>query len=110
MEIQGWDYAPSNCRTTYNPIFYFTPDADFLSYLKINGPLHIPIIIHDTIVYDGFYYVRIDKQPETTLYVGFLPTVFGGFPPTNGAVELSMKWPVIPAENGPLWCVQTGCC
>lgn len=109
INIEGWDYATSNCRSSYSPVFYFTPDATTMSYININGATNIPIMIGDTNIYDGIHWTRIDKQPATPLYVGFLPVVFGGFPPTNGTCQIFSSPPSI-SKHKPLSCLVNDCC
>ena len=109
MEIKGWDYTTSSCKTIMNPVCYFLPDYDWISYININGYTNIPIIITDTGLYDGKYWIKIDKQPYTEWIIGFLPIVFKGYPINLGKIELLV--PDLYKEiNKPLQCVIDGCC
>jgi len=111
MNIGGWDYTTAPCRTGYNPVFYFVPDFTFLSYIKFNGPLNVPVRISGTETYDGVYWIRVDQQPYTDWWAGFLPMPFHGYPPELGNIALS-----IPSDHeteytcGVHSCVRSGCC
>ena len=109
LPIQGWDYTPTSCSSIYNPVFYFVPDYEWVSYLNINGHRNVPIKITGTGRYDGKYYIRVDKQPETLWYVGFLPLDFTGYPQGVGSVELHIENVY---KNVPpfLKCAINGCC
>lgn len=108
MDIQGWDYAPSQCSSNKQPIFYFIPNRQMVDFLRINGFLHVPINIEGTFTYDGTYFVRVDKQPETDFHVGFLPLTFIGYPVLKGKIHLETNFRC--REPGPLTCVENGCC
>ena len=108
MEIRGWDYAPDQCSSNVQPIFYFVPNRPMVDFLRINGFLHVPVNIDGTFTYDGTYFVRVDKQPETDLHVGFLPLAYLENPPVNGTITLVKDFRC--KEPGPLTCVKNGCC
>jgi hypothetical protein len=107
LPIQGWDYTPTSCSSEFVPVFYFVPDYEWVSYLNINGHRNVPINITGTNKYDGKYWVKVDKQPETLWYVGFLPFVFTGYPEGVGNVELDIRHQEIPPF---LKCAINGCC
>lgn len=108
LPIQGWDYTVTSCQSDFIPVFYFIPDYEWVSYININGPRNIPIRIQGTGTYDGTYWIKVDRQPETLWHVGFLPINFTGFPAGVGTVELT------PVEKPPLppilQCALNGCC
>jgi hypothetical protein len=108
MEIEGWDYAPSQCSSRVSALFYFIPDRDVVSFLNINGNLHVPFSVEGTVMYDGVYFGRVDKQPMTDYHVVFLPVEFIGFPPSNGKVTLKAEFRC--RERGVLTCIKNGCC
>ena len=109
LAIHGWDYTPSSCKTPYGPAFYFLPDYDWISYININGPLHVPVIITGTGLYDGEHWVKLDKQPETFWHIGFLKGDFIGYPRMMGQVKLNAhsNLPMVPVC---LKCQINGCC
>lgn len=107
LPIQGWDYTPTSCSSEFVPVFYFVPDYEWVSYININGPLNIPIRITGTGKYDGDYWIKVDKQPETLWHTGFLPLVFTGYPERMGSVELEIRHQDIPPF---LACALNGCC
>lgn len=108
LPIQGWDYTNTSCNSDFIPVFYFIPDYEWVSYLEINGPRNIPIRISGTGKYDGRYWVKTDKQPETLWYVGFLPIQFEGYPEGMGSVELDDHADICPPFF--LQCELNGCC
>lgn len=109
LPIQGWDYTVTSCSSDFIPVFYFIPNYEWISFLSIHGPMNVPIHIKNSGKYDGKYWIRIDKQPETLFHVGFLPSTFKGYPPQMGHVELT-----IPHYNQTippfLQCEINGCC
>jgi len=107
LPIQGWDYTPTSCQSDFVPAFYFIPDYEWVSYLNINGHRNVPIRITGTDRYDGKHWIRVDKQPETLWYVGFLPFNFTGYPQGVGSVELDIRHQIIPPF---LQCEINGCC
>lgn len=107
LPIQGWDYYPSSCMSGFSPVFYFIPDYEWVAYLNIHGPINIPIQISGSKKYDGHYWIKIDKQPDTLWHVGFLPFPFDGPPPNMGHVALDPWMPDIPQF---LECELNGCC
>lgn len=110
LPILGWDYTTSPCATPYNPVFYFVPDQEWVFYKNINGSLHVPVLIHGSGLYDDHYWIRIDKQPATELWVGFLPIEFIGFPQHPGYVALAIP-PATPlANHGLASCLLSDCC
>lgn len=110
MEIKGWDYTVAPCRTGFAPVFYIVPDDDWVYYTNINGPLHVPVRIDGTGLYDGFHWIRVDEQPQTTWRMGFLPGDFIGFPETMGTCTIQP--PIVDDifPRPPLWCTTNGCC
>ena len=114
MMIEGWDYTTAPCRTPDNPVFYFIPDYQWISYLNFNGPFNIPVKVENTGKYDGVYWIRMDQQPHTDWYAGFLPITFDGYPPSLGTVRLHIP-PTNLVEDkdymcGVHSCVRNGCC
>lgn len=110
LPIQGWDYTTTSCSSDFIPVFYFIPDYEWVSYLNINGPINVPIQITGTGLYDGKHWIRIDKQPETLWYMGFLSSFsFLGYPERMGNVELNDQFR---KECAPpfLQCEMNGCC
>lgn len=108
LPIQGWDYTVSSCSSKFCPVFYVVPDYEWISFLSINGYLHVPVQIRGTGTYDGTHWVKMDKQPETVWYVGFLPMEFRGQPNGIGTVRLHIPEDTIPPP--PLSCTVNGCC
>ena len=108
LPILGWDYTVSSCSSEFSPVFYFIPDYEWVSYLNINGPINVPVRITGTNKYDGTFWIRVDKQPETLWHVGFLPLNFWGYPEWMGSMELNVeeKKPLPPF----LQCQLNGCC
>lgn len=50
-------------NNVFNPIFFFTPTLEILPILQQYNYVNIPIILQNTNgIYDGFYYVKIDKS------------------------------------------------
>lgn len=46
----------------FNPVFFFHPTLDILPFLEEKNYLNIPILVQNTNgIYDGFYYVNIDR-------------------------------------------------
>lgn len=109
LPIQGWDYTVTSCSSDFIPVFYFIPTYEWVSFLSINGTIHVPIRIKGSRKYDGNYWIRVDKQPETLWYVGFLPIPFTGYPKQMGNVELTVSNfnKTIPPY---LQCQINGCC
>lgn len=109
LPIQGWDYTVSSCSSEFNPVFYFVPNYEWVSFLSINGKINVPIQVVGTGKYDGKHWIRVDKQPETLWYVGFLPQIFSGYPNRMGSVELLIQsfQKTIPPF---LQCQVNGCC
>lgn len=108
LPIQGWDYTPVGCGSDFAACFYFVPDYDWVSYLDQNGHRNVPVLLTGTGLYDGTFWIRIDKQPETLWHIGFLPTKFIGHPDTMGHVSLSVPNDVIYPPV--LRCALSGCC
>jgi len=109
LPIQGWDYTPTSCSSEFVPVFYFVPDYEWVSYLNINGHRNVPVKISGTNKYDGKYWVKIDKQPDTLWYTGFLPFKFTGYPQGVGNVELNIQ--NFNKDIPPLLqCQLNGCC
>lgn len=109
MQIQGWDYATSNCQSGYSPIFYIIPDDSWVYYTRINGPLHVPVAIDGTGLYDGSYWVRVDRQPDTLWHIGFIPIDFTGYPGEPGTCSLRQIDDAKPSRRR-LGCIDTACC
>lgn len=108
LPIQGWDYTPDGCQSGFITAFYFVPDYDWVSYLDFNGHRNIPVVISGTGKYDGKYWVRVDKQPETLWHIGFLPIQFSGRPDTMGHVLLDVPEDLVYPPV--LQCALNGCC
>lgn len=107
MQIGGWDYTTSSCTSDYRPVFYFIPDYEFISYIRINGMKHIPVKIENTQIYDGNYWICVDRQPNTEWHMGFLDNKFSKYPQNNGNVRLNLPSIKILKE---LTCVLNDCC
>lgn len=106
IQIGGWDYTTTSCSSGYVPVFYFIPNYEFVSYVRINGTQHIPVFIEGTDIYDGSHWVRVDKQPYTEWHMGFLNCPFQNYPNHTGTVKLNMPSTTI----RPLSCVLNDCC
>lgn len=108
MEIQGWDYAPFQCSSKIQAFCYIIPTREMITFLHINGNLHVPVKIQDSEMYDGEFFARVDKQPMTDFHVVFLPLTFQGYPLKNGTLTLHLNFRC--QERGVLTCIRNGCC
>lgn len=81
------------------------------SFLRINGDLHVPVRVEGSDLYDGEYFVRMDKQIYTNYFIAFLPIEFKGFPPSFGKLFLEPEFRC-PDEQEPrvLSCIKNKCC
>lgn len=108
MEIEGWDYAPFQCSSRMQALLYFIPTREMVSFLRINGSLHVPVVVSGSQMYDGEYFGRVDKQPGTDYHILFLPVEFSGFPLQKGTITLTPNFRCQKREV--LTCIKNGCC
>ena len=106
--IEGWDYAPYQCNSRVQALFYFIPTWEIISFLNINCNLNFPVAVEGTGTYDGKYFDRVDKQPATDYHVVFLPVDFTGFPQTKGSMTLVPDFRCKKREL--LTCIKNHCC
>lgn len=108
ITIEGWDYAPYQCNSKMQALFYFIPNWEMISFLRINGNLHVPVFVKGTGLYDGHYFARLDKQPGTDYHIVFLPLEFKGFPEKKGTMDLVPDFRCHKPEL--LTCIKNHCC
>lgn len=98
MDILHWKEItmPDN---HLQPVVFFQPSLEFLTYLRNYGHLNIPLRISGTDFYDGIYVVNIDTKtdlvpcfhyltPRVLVLSAVLDRDFTVIPPNRGKVEL----------------------
>lgn len=81
------------------PVVFFQPSLEFLTYLHNYGYLNIPIRVSDSDFYDGVYIVNIDTRtdlvhcfdystPRALVLSAVLNRDFTVMPPNRGKVDL----------------------
>lgn len=82
-------------NNVFNPVFFFTPTLEILPIIQQYNYLNIPIIIQNTNgIYDGFYYVKIDKSTS----LGNCPSDNDKIPPIY-SVSLNCPFTMYPYKS-----------